>query len=133
MNRFVLILIAACMLAGCRMYDIDEVLLQRHDVSLTFKGKTQMAFDPKTCQMGYNEEKGEFRLYEDRLSGWFTVKCSARPAHEGQELKADVSWTTASSTKSYKGLFFEVKKTSPDGHVWLWNDSMGIGAVIRIL
>jgi len=133
MRRLTLILIIAAAAVGCCRYDVDEVLLERDDISLTFKGDTQLAYDPTTCQISHNRATYEYRMCDDRLSYWFTVKCHERPDTEGQSLNADITWTASSSTRTEHNLKFVVRKISPDGRIWMWNKSKRIGIVIKNL
>ena len=118
------------MATGC-IYDIDEILLDREDVSMTVKGEEQFVYDPMTCQLGYNEDDNEYRVINDDLGDWFVVRCSHRPTSQGQEVKADVTWTTANDIKTRKGLKFTVRKTSPDGLIWMWCKSEKMGVTIK--
>ncbi len=118
---------------GCHRYDIDEILISRDDISLTWKGVEQFAYDPATCQMGFNASKNEFRAQADNLSGWFVIRLTETPSAEGDETEADISWTGPSDTRSMKGLEFNVKKVSEDGRIWLWCRSAKIGVTIRKL
>lgn len=124
--------VVAC-LCGCRRYDIDEVLLQREDISLTVKGELIMSFDGDRCQIGYNDRKNEFRVYKDDLSDLFILTCSERPSVEGQTVKADITWTTVDSTRKRSGLSFTVKKTDADGVIWLWCETESMGVVVKEL
>lgn len=127
MGKIILLILAALTASGC-IYDIEEILLDREDISLTIKGVEQFAYDPVTCQLGYNEDTNEFRVTDDDLGHWFIVKCSSRPASVGQEVTADVTWTTTDNIKKRRGLEFTVRKTSPDGRIWMWckSDKMGV-------
>ena len=133
MRRFIIILAIATAASACRGYDVDEVLLQREDLSLTVKGDPHFIFDPLTCQFSHNGTTNEYRMFDDRLSDWVTLKCSQRPDTEGQSLTADISWTGSSSIRTEEGLKFVVQKTSADGYVWMWNKSKSIGIVIKNL
>lgn len=133
MRRFIIILAIATAASACREYDVDEVLLQREDLSLTVKGDPHFIFDPLTCQFSHNGTTNEYRMFDDRLSDWVTLKCSQRPDTEGQLLTADISWTGSSSIRTEEGLKFVVQKTSADGYVWMWNKSKSIGIVIKNL
>lgn len=133
MHRLIMILLITMAAAGCCRYDIDEVLLQRDDISLTFKGEPQVVYDPLTCQISHNKATNEYRMYDDRLSYWLTVRCSERPDTEGQSVTADITWTASSSTRSEHNLKFVVQKTSPDGRIWMWNKTKRIGIVIKNL
>lgn len=124
-----LILCTSC----CRDYDINEILLKREDISMTIKGKEVMKYDPETFQIGHNAEKNEFRIFDDNLGNWFTITCRERPSTEGQNLKADLKWTSTSSTKSEKGLSFRVEKTDSQGHIWLWCEDEAIGIIVKEL
>ncbi|MBQ2874667.1 MAG: hypothetical protein IJE85_05145 [Bacteroidales bacterium] len=132
MRRIVLILTMALAVTGCR-YDVDEILLQREDISLTMKGQTEFVYDAASCQLSHNASTNEYRMYDDKLSEWVSIKCSARPDTEDQVLYADISWTASSSTRSERGLKFTVQKTASDGRVWMWNKSKRIGIVIKNL
>lgn len=131
-KRIIYMTLALAALTSCR-YDVDEVLLQRSDISLTEKGKLQMSFDEKTCQLGYNQDRNEFRVYDDKIANWFTITCNAYPSSIGQEVTADIEYTTSDDTKSYSGLTFTVEKTSSDGLIWLWCKDKKIGIVIKAL
>ncbi|MBQ2112473.1 MAG: hypothetical protein II194_04520 [Bacteroidales bacterium] len=119
--------------AGCNRYDIDEILLEKSEISLTWKGQDQFIFDPVYCQFAHNSTTNEYRAFDDRLSDWFIVRCNARPDTEGQTLTADVTWTSSNSTKSEKALEFTVHRTDSKGRIWLWNKSKNIGIVIKNL
>lgn len=131
MKKMTILLTVAMLVTGCTIYDIEQILLQRDDVSLTCKGNLQFSYDEKTCQMAYNNARNEFRVHDDAIANWFTIRCYSDPATEGQTLKADLSWTTSTDTKTQKGLEFMVKQVGPDGKIWMWNDSARIGVVVR--
>lgn len=133
MKKTLLVFSAILCLAGCKRYDIDEILLQREDISLTVKGEDILSYDPATFQIGYNEGTNEFRIFEDNLGNWFTFKCQERPSSKGQVVKADLRWTTPNTTRSRKGLSFRVVKTDAKGHIWLWCEDEAIGVVVREL
>lgn len=133
MKKILFMSIILVIASGCSRFDIDEVLLPREDISITVKGKEIMSYDPLTCQMSHDRESNIYRIYDDMISDWFTVRCDAMPASVGQEVTADVSWTTPSDTKSEKGLRFTVEKTDIHGRIWMWNKSKSIGIVIKNL
>ena len=119
--------------AGCNRYDIDEILLQRDDVSLTIRGEVIFSYDPGTCQLGYNSENGIFRAYDDDLGHWFILSCRTTPDTEGQSLMADLEYTTQNDTKKIRNLKFTLKKNDRTGKIWLWNDERKIGVVVKRL
>ena len=133
MKRIFVIFAILFTAAGCCRYDIDEVLLMRDDISITQKGVVMMSSDPVRSQTSHDKATNTYRVYDDLIADWFIVKCSERPDNEGQELTADVTWTTAKDTKTEKGLKFVVEKTDAQGHIWMWNKSKKIGIVIKNL
>lgn len=119
-------------LAGCTgKNELAEALLECQDISLTWKGIPQVTYDSGTFQLGYNSSKHEYRVYDDKLAYWFIISCSEKPTSEGQTLKADISWTGASKTYTYKNIQMTVKKTDTSGQVWLWNQSEALGIMIK--
>lgn len=133
MKKALYLLTSVLCLCGCRQYDIDEILLQREDISLTIKGELILSFDADICQIGHNDRKNEFRVYKDNLSDMFILTCSENPTSEGQTVKADLTWTSTDSIRKRSGLSFTVRKTSPEGLVWLWCDSERIGIIVKAL
>lgn len=131
-KRMIYTTLAAVCLTSC-MYDVDEILLSRSDISLTIKGELKMAFDENTCQLGYNTERNEFRVYDEKLADYFIVRCSAKPDSEGQKLIVDLEYTTQTDVKAMKGLELSVEKTSSGGLVWLWSKERKIGIIIKNL
>lgn len=121
------------MLSGCVGPQPDEVLLPRTEISLTIKGDMIMEYDPATCQIGYNSERNEFRLVNDKISNWFILRTGATPADAGQQVKASLEYTSQSSIKTLADLAFSVEKTAPDGTIWLWNKDKKIGIIIKVL
>ncbi len=118
---------------SCVRYDIDEILLQKEEISFTSKGVVQMKYDPQTCQMSHNASRNEFRVYKDDISDWFMVTCSQKPSEEGQTIKANVAWTANTTNHTINGLDFEVKRISVDGRIWMWCQSAKIGVVLQEL
>lgn len=129
----IFLLILAFAAVSCNRFDVDEILLLRNDVSLTWKGEEQFSNAPVLCQMGFNASRNEFRAQTDNLSSWFVIRCSEMPIAEGDEIEADISWTGAKDTRSMKGLEFKVKKVTSDGMIWMWCKSAKIGVTFMKL
>lgn len=130
MKRTAYILFILFFACSCT-YDIEEVLLQREDISLTLNGKEEFSFNARTCQLGYNDKKHEYRVHDDAIGNWFILDCDSKPATEGQSITADVSWTDETTTRRRHGLKFTVEKTSADGYIWMWCKTDNIGVVIK--
>lgn len=133
MRQILIIMTLILCLTGCREYDIEEILLQREDISLTIKGEDIISYRPETFQISHNARKNEFRVFEDDMGNWFALTCRERPSSTGQVLKADLRWTSTSTTKSRKDLSFSVEKTDSQGNIWLWCEDHAIGVVVREL
>ena len=118
-------------ICGCNRFNPEELLLPREDISLTVKGEVMLTYDPKTFQLGCNEEGNEFRVFDDNVGNWFTLTCKGRPVLTGDVLSADLAWTTPSSTKTRRGLLFSIEKTDSDGKIWLWCKEEAIGVVVK--
>ena len=131
MKRLTTILLFIFALVGCTPEESENKLLEYGEISLIWKDQAQVIFNEDTGQIGYNDQRHEYRVYDDKLADWFVVRCSEEPTEEGQTLSADVSWTGANSPKTFKGLSFSVKKTSPEGLIWLWNESEKIGIILK--
>ena len=127
------ILLTIAIVTGCVGLQPEEILLPRSEVSLTVKEEVVMAFDPATCQIGYNSERNEFRLASDNLSDWLIFKSNATPTDVGQEVMASLEYTSQSNIKILTDLTFSVEKTAPDGTTWLWNKEKKIGIIIKVL
>ena len=129
-KAFTLLSILLC-ICGCNRFNPEDILLPREDISLTVKGEVMLTYDPMTFQLGYNEDRNEFRVFDDNVGNWFTLTCSSRPTGTGDTLSADLSWTTENSTKSRRGLQFSVERTDSDGKIWLWCNEEAIGIVVK--
>lgn len=130
---YILIAISVLSAAGCRRYDSEEILLPRNDISLTIKGETIMEYDKNFCQTGYNDERQEFRVLDNRLADWFLIRCAQVPSSVGQAIKADLEYTTSDNIRKMNGLTFTVMKMNKEGMVWMWEDDKDIGIVIKLL
>lgn len=134
MKRIYLFIILVALLAtGCNKYKSEELLLPLTDISLTIKGEEIMTFNAKKCQLGYNDQKYEFRVLNDKLTDWFILRCNENPKSVGQVINASLEYTTSDDVKTERRLTFTVERISKDGFVWLWEDEDKIGVVIKIL
>ena len=136
MARAYIIIGIALMLAastGCNRYHVEDILLPRNEISLTVKGADQIIYDEESWQLGYNDERNEFRIVNDKLNNWVILQCDAVPSTVGQSVTAYLEYTTSNDTKKLNALTFTVEKTSTEGLIWLWNDDKKIGVVVKDL
>ena len=131
MKGILAILMTSAVLSGCAMFSPDDILLQGTEVSLTCKGELQASYEADKCQLAFNESRNEYRMYHDKLTYWFIIRCSERPVTVGQEVSAYISWNGKKDSKTYNDLRFKVKKTDKYGRIWLWNDNRRIGIIIQ--
>lgn len=134
MRKFLPILALSFLAASCggKKVEMDPILYDSDQVALMVKGKSMFTCTGNNCQIGFNRTLREFRAGNDDMTSYFVITCSELPAKEGQEIKADLQWTSGSSVKSSTGLTFQVEKIDA-GLVWLWNATDKTGAVVKIL
>ncbi|MBR2225632.1 MAG: hypothetical protein IJ893_11820 [Bacteroidales bacterium] len=133
MRKYLLIIALVLLSAGCKKkVEMDLEMYNSDQVSLMVKGKRVFTFDEGTGQLGYNKTLRQFRAGNDDMTSYFVLTCSEAPRSQGQEIRADLQWTSGSSSKSTKGIIFKVEKYET-GLVWLWNSTDKTGAVVKIL
>lgn len=132
-NLYIIMAIIAALATGCRGYDAEEVLLPRNDISLTIKGETIMSYEENSCQIGFNDERKEFRVLDNMLTDWFILRCEQIPSSQGQTIRAELEYTTVDDVKSITGLRLSVKKINTEGMVWMWEEEKEMGIVIKLL
>ena len=131
--RILPVLLLALTLSCCReKVNADPAFLASEDLGLTIAGKAVFSYDPLTCQAAFNRERRQFRLSTDTMSDYVIAVLSEIPAEKGQNLSADLRWTTERDIRTKKVSAFKVVKLE-SGKVWLWNNAEKIGLCVRIL
>ena len=134
MRKYLFIIALVLLFSGCKKkVEMDLDMYNSTQVSLMVKGKRVFTFDDGTCQLGYNRTLRQFRAGNDDMTSYFVLTCYDTPRTQGQEIKADLLWTSGSSVKSANGLVYKVEKYDDTGLVWLWNSADKTGAVVKIL
>ena len=124
--------VLAC--AGCEeKVDMDLEMYNSDQVSLMVKGKKVYTFDESAGQMAFNRTLRQFRVGNDDMTSFFILTCSELPREEGQEIRADLQWTSGSSVKPPVSVALKVVKYDGTGLVWLWNAADKTGAIVKIL
>ena len=134
MKRYTHILIAVLLLvSSCDGTHEITNFSDTDAIRLEVAGITQFFYDPITCQMAFNRERGEFRVHTDSMSDYFIIEdMSDIPTEEGQEIVADIIWTTRNDIMARKKITLKVIRLQGD-KVWLWSSYGRIGAELRIL
>ncbi|MBR3096847.1 MAG: hypothetical protein IKH17_03090, partial [Bacteroidales bacterium] len=103
MRKYLLIIALVLLSAGCKKkVEMDLEMYNSDQVSLMVKGKRVFTFDEGTGQLGYNKTLRQFRAGNDDMTSYFVLTCSEAPRSQGQEIRADLQWTSGSSSKSTK-------------------------------
>lgn len=133
MKRILIFVILLTAAVSCKKYDVDEILIQRDDISMTIKGNVVFTVDPLKGQIGYNDKENEFRMYGDDIGNWLVLRCRTAIPEKGHDVKADIRYTASTTTRSYKNVRFNVKRRDSEGKIWLWSDDEKIGLVVKEL
>ena len=127
-----LFLLAVSLFTSCTGNKVDPEFVATSDFSLKVKDDMVFRYDPLTCQVAFNREKGEFRVHTDNMSDFFVATFVQLPSTLGQTVLADLVWTTERDVLTRKNLTLEVIRIEGD-QFWLWSDTGKIGLCMRIL
>lgn len=133
MKNIYILFLLSLIATGCVAYLPEELLLPVNDISISVKGEEIMKFEENSCQLGYNDRNNEFRVFNDKLTNWFILRCDATPTSVKQKIIADLEYTTSDDLKTLTDLVFTVEKIDENGWVWLWEFERKIGLVIKLL
>lgn len=128
-----LMLAALLWLGGCGPESrIDPNILADETVGLRIDGQVRFAYDPATCQLGFNSSLNQFRAGNDTGTEYFTLTCEKLPSEIGQTVKADLVLIRNGSILRESGLVFTVEQVR-DEKVWLWHAAKKIAVCVRII
>ena len=130
--RFAIMFILAAIMAAACNDDIFPAFVADDSIHLEVNGVTQLRYDETDCQLGYNRERGQFRMCTDRMSDYFSIKMNSLPSNQGDMITADLVWTTKTDVITRKNVALEVVKAEGD-KFWLWNEQGRIALVIQLL
>lgn len=136
MNKLTAIFVAsvsALIITGCEPpYIVDEILLQEDRVSLVQNGAIVFEYDGNTCQLSYNAKRNEYRAMDDDMANYFVFKTDSDLSDLGQEVTAELEYTTTDDVVVEQGLVFKVERLNQStGMIWLWCNARKIGVVVR--
>ena len=126
-------LLLAVLFSSCTGNKVDPEFVATSDFSLKVKDDMVFKYDPLTCQVAFNRERGEFRVHTDNMSDYYCLNLRFVPTGGGQKGKGDITWTNRSDVVTRNDLAFVVKKVDRTGRMWLWCRKERIGAVIQVL
>ncbi len=127
----VILALVLAALAGCRTETLSEEFIEDRTPRMEIKGYTTFLYDPLKCQIGFNQDKCEFRVHTDNMSDFFIVRLSEMPSSENQILDGTAQWTTGDDLHKKK-TSFSVLKMDGD-RIWLWSAESSIAVVVQIL
>ncbi|MCD8312726.1 MAG: hypothetical protein LUC24_01030, partial [Bacteroidales bacterium] len=121
------VLLAAFLTLSCNKGGFGEAdfVTDVSNVCLIVGGKTIMEYDDAVHQMAWKERDLEFRVMDDSVNDYFTVTISNIPTEAGEQIQAEVVYTTNNNVKTVSGTFNASKITynSSGYYYWLWNES----------
>lgn len=132
-KRFLPFLLALLLLGGCRTSEMDPGMLASDTISLMVKGKTVFTLPEKEGQLGYNQQRKEFRAGTDDMTSFFVLRCEPLPTSEGQVITGSLRWSEGETVRTRNNLSFRVEKYEDTGLVWLWCAKDKTGAVVKVL
>ena len=127
----VILALVLAALGGCRTETLSEEFIEDRTPRMEIKGYTTFLYDPLKCQIGFNQDKCEFRVHTDNMSDFFIVRLSEMPSSENQILDGTAQWTTGDDLHNKK-TSFSVLKMDGD-RIWLWSAESSIAVVVQIL
>lgn len=127
----VILALVLAALTGCRTETLSEEFIEDRTPRMEIKGYTTFLYDPLKCQIGFNQDKCEFRVHTDNMSDFFIVRLSEMPSSENQILDGTAQWTTGDDLHNKK-TSFSVLKMDGD-RIWLWSAESSIAVVVQIL
>lgn len=131
MRRLLLIFLSLFLIASCGQTKLVNVFSEIDTVRLQIGKNEHFRYDANTCQMAFNRDNMQFRAQTDNTSDFFTIDFYSLPMQVGQEVRADISWTTTYEILYRNNLTFEVIRIEGE-KVWLWSRVSRIGACLRV-
>lgn len=129
-----ILLLVVCA-SSCNKYKglEEDFVATTTEIGLSIKGESMFSYDPLKMQLGYNQDKHEYRVTTDDMSDFFIVKLDKNLSGVGSTCKGTVTFTTKDEIITHSGVELSLEKASGDGRMWLWSKKSGIGAVVRKL
>lgn len=133
MKRILAISLAALLcLCSCEKKKVDPAFIAHDGIRLESRGEVVFNYDPLSCQLSFNRAHKSFSAFTDNMSDYYFIEMSEIPDQEGENITADLEWTTYSTTEIRKGIALKAVKLE-GGLIWLWNGTLQIGLTVRMI
>ena len=119
------------LLVACTSTNVGP-FISNDSVRLEIDGTVVFEYNPATCQLSYNRDRGEFLAFTDTMLDFFEVRLSEIPDRAGNKTTATVTWSTSSGERSKENITLEVKRIRGDV-IWLCDEGRHTAAVVRML
>lgn len=126
---FLFILLSGAL--SCRGPQMDELLLASDDVLLQVNNRIVFSLAASDGQLGFSADRKTFRAGTDDMSEYFILRCNTLPTEEGQQITAELSWTTATGIQR-RSTRMKVQQIK-GGTIWLWAAQDKIAVIVREL
>ena len=127
-----LALLCVLLLSACGDQRMQEAFVSNDGVRLMVGRDIPFVYDPLTCQLAFSRDLREFRAHTDNMSDFFVATFTEIPSYLGQNVTADLVWTTERDVLTRKNLTLEVLRIEGD-EFWLWSSTGKIGLCMRVL
>lgn len=102
------------------------------DAGLYFDGTAAFVYDAGTCQVGFSEERKQFRVSDDDMKNFYILDVNKLPGGVDSSLKGTLTWTTDKDVRQRSGIDFKVVRVKDDMY-WLWAGKGSVGVVVRMV
>ena len=127
-----LALLCVLLLSACSDQRMQDAFSENEGVRLMVGRDIPFTYDPATCQLAFSRDLKEFRAHTDNMSDFFVATFTELPSYLGQNVMADLVWTTERDVLTRKNLTLEVIRIEGD-QFWLWSSTGKIGLCMRVL
>ena len=127
-----LALLCVLLLSACSDQRMQDAFSENEGVRLMVGRDIPFTYDPATCQLAFSRDLQEVRAHTDNMSDFFVATFTELPSYLGQNVMADLVWTTERDVLTRKNLTLEVIRIEGD-QFWLWSGTGKIGLCMRVL
>lgn len=131
---YILTLCILALFTSCNKnnYGRDIFIETCTDAGLFFGGVSAFEYDARTCQVGFSEERKQFRVSDDDMKNFYILDVNKLPGGVDSSLKGTLTWTTDKDVRQRSGIDFKVVRVKDDMY-WLWAGKGSVGVVVRMV